>query len=339
MAVRSPIMRASRLVALLLHLQNRGRMTAAELASALEVSPRTIYRDLEALSAAGVPIWAERGPGGGIQLIEGYRTRLTGLTAEEAEAVMLAGLPGPAAELGLGTVLAAAELKVLAALPPELRGRAARIRARFHLDAPGWFRSGTTLPHLATIAEATWDDLRLRIRYRRGGEVVERTIEPLGLVLKSGIWYLVARRDGLFRTYRVSRIEAVEATAERFERPPDFDLAAHWAKTTEQIERGTDGPRAPYPVTLRLDDGTIDALASIVGEDAVWAAVAAGAPDKNGRRTLTIDLESPGWAHEVTLRLAGRAEVLAPEELRRRIATTGRLLLERHALPVAEPID
>ncbi len=326
-------MRASRLVALLLHLQNRGRMTAEELAATLEVSPRTIYRDVEALSAAGVPIWAERGPGGGIQLVEGYRTRLTGLTSEEASAVMLSGLSGPAAELGLGTVLAAAELKVLAALPPELRGRAARVRARFHLDAPGWFRSADALPQLAPIAAATWEDRRLRIRYRRAEGVVERTIDPLGLVLKAGIWYLVGRRDGLFRTYRVSRIVAAEATGERFERPADFDLGAFWAAATARFERGGDAALGPYLVTLRLAPGAASELASIVGEAAAWAAlVEAGPPDAEGWRTVTIDLERPGWAHEVLLRLGEGAEVLRPPELRARLAATARSLLARYGV-------
>src|SRR6187200_2351657 len=160
-------MRASRLVTLLLLLQTRGRMTAAELARELEVSERTVHRDVEALSEAGVPIYAERGPHGGVQLVEGYRTRLTGMTADEAEGLFLSGLPGPAAELGLGTVVTAARLKVLAALPPELRARATRINERFHLDAPGWFRRGEELPHLARLAQAVWEARIVELDYQR----------------------------------------------------------------------------------------------------------------------------------------------------------------------------
>ena len=172
--------RASRLVSVLLLLQARGGLTAAQIAEELEVSVRTVHRDVEALAAAGVPIYAERGPHGGIRLVEGYRTRLTGMTEEEAKAVFLSGLPGPAAELGLGTVVAAARLKVLAALPPELRSRASRLGQRFHLDAPGWFSRAEANPWLVDVATAVWEDRRLRIRYDRGDKLVERRLEPLG---------------------------------------------------------------------------------------------------------------------------------------------------------------
>ena len=199
-------MRAARLVQLLLLLQVHGKLTASQLAERLEVSVRTIYRDLEALSAAGVPVFTEAGPGGGCMLVDGYRTRLTGLTADEAEALALAGLPGAAADLGLGTVLAAAQLKVDAALPPELRRRAVRVRERFHLDAPGWFHGSDDVPHLATLALGVWDERRVEIDYAKAHEVVQRTVDPLGLVLKAGRWYMVAAVEDRIRTYRVSRV-------------------------------------------------------------------------------------------------------------------------------------
>ena len=160
-------MRASRLVSVLLLLQSRGRMTAQQLANELEVSVRTIYRDVGSLHAAGVPLYGDAGPDGGYRLLDGYRTRLTGLTASEAESLFLTGLPGPAADLGLGTVAAAAQLKVLAALPDDLRDRAGRIASRFHLDAPGWYHEGEENPYLAAVADAAWGDKVLQVRYRR----------------------------------------------------------------------------------------------------------------------------------------------------------------------------
>src|SRR5512146_1748439 len=183
-------MRASRLVTVLLLLQSRGQLTAGELAAELEVSERTIHRDVDALSASGVPVYAERGPHGGIRLVDGYRTRLTGLTGDEAEALFLAGIPGPAAELGLGTVVAAAQLKVLASLPAELRTRASRLVERFHLDAGEWFATSQPVPYLGLLSDAVWNATRIAVDYRREGVVTPRLLEPLGLVLKAGVWYI-----------------------------------------------------------------------------------------------------------------------------------------------------
>ena len=232
-------MRAGRLVSLLLLLQTRGRMTAQELADELEVSVRTVYRDVESLGASGVPIYADRGPTGGYQLLDGYRTRLTGLTGDEAGTLFLAGVPGPAAELGLGSVLAAAELKLRASLPGELADRADRVRERFHLDAPGWFRGDEPTPHLATVADAVWSSRRLSVRYRRwkAPREVTRTLSPLGVVLKAGRWYLVAgagrrgsRRTGC-RTSSTRWCSTSRSTG-----PPGFDLAAFWREWTERYE-------------------------------------------------------------------------------------------------------
>ena len=171
-------MRASRLVSILLLLQTRGRLTAPQLAAELEVSVRTIYRDVESLSEAGVPIYGDAGPAGGYQLLGGYRTRLTGLTGAEAEALQFAGMPAAAAELGLGTVLATAQLKLDAALPPELRERSARIAERFFLDAPGWYHDGDSSPHLDAIADAVWNQRRIEVRYRRWVGADRRDQDP-----------------------------------------------------------------------------------------------------------------------------------------------------------------
>jgi predicted DNA-binding transcriptional regulator YafY len=322
-------MRASRLISILLLLQTRGRMTAQQLADELEVSIRTVYRDVDELSNSGIPVYADRGAHGGFQLVEGYRTRLTGLTPEEAETLFLSGYPGQAAQLGLGTVLAAAQLKVLAALPPELRSRASRLRQRFHLDAPGWFQEPDVAPHLQSIAEAVWSDRRLNIRYRRGddgGPVVERTLDPLGLVSKAGIWYLVGRAAAI-RTYRVSRIIELSILLDRFERPDDFDLAAYWQRSVADYEASLPSFRAVVQVRGEGLARLPDALGPGRAREAI---AAAGAPDGEGWITLELSLED-FWNAEVTLlQLGSDAEILEPVELRRQIAAVTRSMAERY---------
>lgn len=322
-------MRASRLLSLLLLLQTRGGMTAAELADELEVSVRTIHRDVEALGAAGIPIYAERGPHGGIRLIDGYRTRLTGMTTEEADALFLSGLPGPAAELGLGTVVASSRLKVLAALPAELRGRASRLLERFHLDAAGWFRPGDTVPWLATIAEAVWEGLRVELEYDRGDRSVHRLVDPLGIVLKAGNWYLVAAHEGQLRTYRVSRVRDVTLTDERATRPADFDLSAYWTESTAAYERDT--PR--IEVTLRVRRGASRWLEDVIDAPSLAAGVELPDPEPDHHRTIRLTLD---WPREVAgrlLALGGAIEVLEPAELRAEIATLAAEAAARYAAP------
>jgi predicted DNA-binding transcriptional regulator YafY len=317
------------LVNALLLLQTRSRMTAAELAEELEVSVRTIYRDVEALAEAGVPIYAERGPHGGIRLVDGYRTRLTGLTAEEAEGVFLSGLPGPAAELGLGTVVAAARLKVMAALPPELRARAGRIAERFHLDAPGWFQPSEELPHLETLAGAVWASHQVRIQYRRGerGGIVDRQVDPLGLVLKGGVWYLVAQAAANIRTYRVSRILEVVVLAERFDRPENFDLADHWDRSTAAYEQGADR----FELTVRMAPERVETFASIAGSRAMSVATRVPDPDIPGQVRLTVTFDWVDEAVGAALRLGADIEVLEPEWLRRSIFESASAIVARYA--------
>jgi predicted DNA-binding transcriptional regulator YafY len=308
--------RASRLVSVLLLLQSRGGMTARDLARELEVSERTIHRDVEALSASGVPIFAERGPHGGIRLVEGYRTRLTGMTPGEAEALFLSGLPGPAAELGLGTVVAAARLKVLAALPTELRGRATRLIERFHLDASGWYQADEPVPHLAVIAEAVWEGRWLEFEYDRGDRLVGRRSEPLGLVLKAGVWYLVARTDGQARTYRISRVLEARMTEARCERPSGFDLAGFWIESTAAYERDT--PRVS--VTLRVRLSALEHLAGTVGTTAWRSREELEQPDGDGWRRVRLRLSWPEEVPSLLLGLGPDLEVMAPWAVRRAIA-------------------
>ena len=309
-------MRASRLLSVLLLLQTRGRLTAEELARELEVSVRTIYRDVESLSAAGVPIYGDRGPAGGYQLLNGYRTRLTGLTPDEAESLFLAGIPGPAADLGLGTLLATAQLKLLAALPPELQSRASRISERFHLDAPSWFHEGERLPYLATVAGAVWNQRQLHVRYRRWRGEVERTLDPLGLVLKAGTWYLVARASEQIRTYRASRILELEVLDEHFERPEEFNLSTFWESWSEQFQRRL----YRFDVTLRLSPHGLEMLPYLFTQVAAREAVASAVtPDPSGWTTVTLPIDSLEHGHLDLLRLGADAEVLGPPEVRQRM--------------------
>lgn len=293
-------MRASRLVSILLLLQTRGQLTAAELADRLEVSERTVQRDAQALAEAGVPIVSVRGPAGGYRLERGYRTKLTGLDAGEAEALFV----GPAAELGLGRELAAARLKLLASLPAELQERAGRAAQLFHVDTRGWFREEDRAPHLPTIAGALWRGRRLDIRYREGGSVVSRRLDPLGLVLKAGVWYLLAQRRGEERVYRVSRIVSAGERAEECARPPEFDLAAAWARRSEAFERS----RTQVEVTVRVPRSQVRYLrAARVVED-------------GERPTVVAQFDGLEHAFHSLLAYGAQAEVLAPRALRERIA-------------------
>lgn len=337
-------MRASRLLSLLMLLQTRGRMTARELADELEVSIRTVYRDVDALCAAGVPVYADRGTTGGYQLIDGYRTRLTGLTGDEAEALFLTGLPGPAAELGLGSVLAAAQLKLMAALPPELRSRAGRIRERFHLDAPGWFRDAEPPPHLVPVSDAVWQQRPVRMVYRRwDNSVVRRHLEPLGLVLKGTNWYVVARSgsptgadrkpSGRLNAYRVDRVIEVEVLDGRFDRPDDFELTSYWREWARRLEATLYTGEAVVRLSPRGAD-----LFFLSGPVATRALRdAAGPPDVDGWVRVVVPIESVEHATRDLMRYGADIEVIEPGELRERIAAHARAMAARHAHRAIDP--
>ncbi|MBG6100919.1 putative DNA-binding transcriptional regulator YafY [Micromonospora vinacea] len=311
-------MRASRLISLLLLLQARGSMTASELARELEVSERTVYRDVLALSAAGVPVYADRGRAGGYRLLGGYRTRLTGLTRDEAEALFLAGLPGPAGEMGLADAVASAELKVLAALPPALRDAPARAGQRFHLDVPGWFRETAPPLWLPELARAVWADRVVELRYRRGDREVTRRAQPYGLVLKSGVWYLVGRVGENVRTYRVDRVTAVEVGDEHFDRDEGFDLAGHWREQAGSFLR----TMLRAEVAVRLSPAGLRQLRHLVDAPFVYDELVAAAspPDGQGWVVARLPVESVQVAYHQLLGLGPEVEVIDPPELRQLFA-------------------
>jgi len=313
-------MRASRLLSLILLLQTRGRMTAQQLADELEVSVRTVYRDVEALNAAGVPLYGDAGHAGGYQLLEGYRTRLTGLTAAEAEALFLSGLPGPAAELGLGSVLAAATLKVRAALPASLRENADRLSERFYLDAPGWYRRPDDVPHLPFVANAVWDRQVIQVTYRRWKHPTEviRRLEPHGLVLKAGTWYVVARCDGNMRTYRVDQIIAACACDGGFTPEPGFDLAVYWHAHLAEFHRKLHTGHA----VIRLSGDGVRRMRHLLSAAAVIAIETTGTADADGWVRSRVPIESADQALADFLRLGADIEILEPAELREQAART-----------------
>jgi predicted DNA-binding transcriptional regulator YafY len=313
-------MRADRLISLLMLLQTRGRMTAQCLAQELEVSERTIYRDIEALSASGVPVYAEGGPGGGCALLDSYRTTLTGLNQDEVRALftLCISVPAPLAKLGMSQSLKTATLKLSAALVGGQRSdEAAGVRQRIHLDSTAWFQSDEPVPHLQTLHQAVWQDRRLHIvrRVHFAGFIdteLKHIVEPYGLVAKASVWHLVCMCEGQRHVFRVSHITGAQILDERFERPPVFDLAAFWAGYCAAFERSW----PTYPVQVRVAPQLIPLLPQYFGTHVEPS----GLPDADGWVSVTLDFESLFDARARLLALGGAVEVLEPEALRMSIA-------------------
>ncbi|MCG7202738.1 helix-turn-helix transcriptional regulator [Streptomyces arenae] len=325
-------MRAARLIKMVLLLQARAGMTAGELAAELEVSERTVMRDAQALSEAGVPVYADRGRAGGYRLVGGYRTRLTGLARSEAEALFLSGVPGALREMGLEDAASAARLKVSAALLPSLRDASRTVAQRFHLDAPNWFADPKTPALLPAVADAVWDDRRVVAHYRRGESEVRRELEPYGLVLKAGVWYLCARvaDSDSYRVYRIDRFTSVEPGAERFARDAEFDLPGFWEQRAEQFARSV----LRAEVVVRLSATGVRRLPYAVDPVTARQAVAgAGDPDARGWVKVTLPVESEEVAHGQLTALGPEVEVLAPERLRARFAADAARLAALYARP------
>lgn len=320
-------MRASRLLTIMMLLQSRGRLSAETLAEELEVSVRTIYRDIDQLSAAGVPVYADVGRNGGFALLDGWRTRLTGLTPPEAKALFLAGLPGPAAELGLGDAMADAELKLLAALPPDWQEEAQRVSSRFHLDPRGWFQAAETIEVLRQVADAVWSERQIAVTYASWTKVTDRILEPLGLVLKSGLWYMVAQSDGQPRTYRLEAIRALSVSGTPFDRPKGFDLATYWAESTAQFEKdayiGTAEVRVSAKGLVRLKDLNAT-YRRVTQQDGLT-------PDASGWVQVSLPIEETEWTARLLTRIGEEIEVLSPPELRAEMTRIAREMAALYA--------
>ncbi|HSP14767.1 MAG TPA: YafY family protein [Thermoanaerobaculia bacterium] len=314
-------MRADRLLSTLLLLQANGKMTVRQLAKRLEVSHRTAYRDLEALSAAGVPVLALRGSRGGWQLDEAWRTQVPGLDDAELRALLMAQ-PRVIGDAPLAAAAQRALDKLMAAMPVSLRARAAFIRQRLYVDTSGWRGASEDLTFLPIVQDAVSRDRKLAIEYRKPDhQLTERIIDPLGLVAKGMSWYLVANtRDG-FRTFRVSRIEKAKLLDIPTDRPPDFDLASYWKTSTEKFRES----RRRYSITVRVDPRAAEQFMS-------WRMakrVAGDQPDPDGWFTLSVEFDDEEHACFVVQGMGGRAEVLEPVDLRERVFASAKAVIAR----------
>jgi predicted DNA-binding transcriptional regulator YafY len=313
-------MKSDRLLSLLLLLQAHGRLTGRQLAKRLEVSQRTVHRDMESLGAAGVPVLALRGPHGGWQLEEGWRTRVPGLDEAELRALLMAQ-PRVLGDARLARAAQSALDKLMAALPPSLRERAASIRQRLHVDTAGWGGMAENLAMLPIVQDAVSLDRKLALRYRPAGrERVERTVDPLGLVAKGGTWYLVANTPEGFRTFRISRIEEARLLDQASKRPAHFDLAAYWKSSTEELRKAW----TRYEATLRLAPRAAQSLAR-------WRTTSpAPAADGDGEWvTLRVPFDDEEQACFVVLGLGPRVDVIEPASLRERAAAEVAATMER----------
>ena len=305
-------MRADRLLSMMMLLQARGRLTAAELAEELEVSVRTIYRDLTALSASGVPVYCERGPGGGVALVEEYRTTLTGLKPDEARALFMVSLPAPLLQLGVGEEFQAAMRKLSAALPESKRREEAQARQRIHLDSTWWFQSQDAVPCLPALQKAVWNDHWLRIRYRANfGAEIEQVVAPYGLVAKANLWHLVYGWQEKKRVVRVSQVTSAEVLADEFPRPEDFNLAEFWEAWCKEYEI----ERKLYMVRLCAPRMLLPHLTAALGRPELMEGV--DAVEVDGWVTLDLPFESLASARTQLLGLGGAVEVVEPEPLRK----------------------
>lgn len=306
-------MRADRLLSILMLLQAHGKMTAGRLARELEVSERTIYRDMDALSIAGVPVYSDSGPQGGYALVDDYRTTLTGLTAGEARALFMLSIPAPLRDLGVGRELRTALQKLSASLPNIHRRDEEKIRQRFYLDSTWWRQAGERVPHLQAVQQAVWENRKLHIVYRPlFADRIERCVNPLGLVAKAGIWYLVYSRMKKCHVQRVSELLDVHLSEVTFDRPVDFDLSLFWEDWCAQYESFL----VDFTATVRVAPGFIPVLPRYFGNDIHARIAQAESNGTDGWIEIDLPFESFEAAREKILGFGGAVEVLAPQALR-----------------------
>jgi predicted DNA-binding transcriptional regulator YafY len=318
--------RADRLISIMLLLQVNRRLTSQELAGRLEVSVRTIHRDMEALTTAGVPVVAERGSGGGWSMMDEYRTNLTGLNRQEIQALFMATPQRLLSDLGLDKASDAALIKLRAAVPSIHRNAAEYVRQRIHIDVTGWNRADEAVTALPSIQEAIWRERRLQITYRRGDgcETFERLLDPLGLVAKGSVWYLVAGADGQVRSYRVSRISRAAVTGESAVRPEGFDLAGFWEQSTRAFK--TNLPQ--FDARLRVSPSILPRLVYAGRFARIERIDPAG---EDGWATVDIRFQFEAEACEYALSFGPLVEVLEPESLREKVIEMARSVVAFYA--------
>lgn len=315
-------MRADRLLSILLHLQVHRRITACELAKRLEVSERTIYRDMEALSTAGIPVIAERGTGGGWALLEEYKTNLTGLNEAEIQTLFLTQPTRLLADLGLRQTSEAALIKLLASLPSISRRGAEYIRQRIHVDVTGWHHTEENIAALPTLQEAIWRERELQLTYQRNdGKLVERLAAPLGLVAKGSVWYLVAVVEEEIRSYRVSRVRDAMITDQPYTRPQGFDLAQYWSQSSASFVASL--PR--YQTILRMTPAAFQQIPPISRLIRVEHIEPSGEDDWI---IVRVVFETEDSACGYILSHGAQMEVVEPLELRERVVSIAASVVE-----------
>jgi predicted DNA-binding transcriptional regulator YafY len=310
------MMRADRLLSIIMLLQAHGKMTANELAEEMEVSERTIYRDIDALSFAGVPVYGKAGPRGGYALVDDYRTNLTGLTKGEIRALFMLSIPAPLVDLGIDQELRAALLKLSASLPNTSRSDEEKVRQSFHLDSTWWRQGGERVPHLKVIQEAVWQGYKLHIVYQPlFAAEIERLVAPYGLVAKAGVWYMVCSRNDTVYVHRVSDLLDVRVSQDTFERPKKFNLVGFWKNWCA----GYESLLLDFTAVVRVAPDFIPVLPRYFG-NAVRAKIEqAGLPDAQGWITLELAFESFEAARDHILGFGRGVEVLEPIALRKSV--------------------
>ncbi len=313
-------MRADRLLALVMLLQTRGKMTTQQLAEKMGVSRRTILRDIDALSVSGIPVYTDGGHGGGVALDENYRVTLTGLKESEIRSLFISSNNQLLQDIGLGEAAESSLLKLSAALPTAHQPSVDFIRQRIHIDPLWWWHDGEPLPFWDDLQKTVYEDIYIRAVYESyDGSIGERALEPYSLVAKSSFWYLIAKRDGEFRTYRVSRFHSVTLLDEHFQRDSDFDLANHWQTHLQEFTEAL----TEYAFTLRIHESRLNFVRWLTPGRFQISEPA----DESGWLTIKVHMESIELAKMLVFGLGNDGVVLEPPELAQAVIEAARAML------------